>query len=142
MNSKPISYEKIRGAFDFVSFGRASENQAYLCLETGETYYRSELGDNEEPLPEDIDEPGKYLAVPHKNDLDLGRELALRFAQQRLPESYDTVRAFFGRPGAYARFKDLLDARGLLQQWYDYEEAATDEALRQWCQDNDIALDG
>lgn len=142
MNHKPVSYDKIRDAFDFVSFGRPSEHEAYLCLETGETHWHSDLGDDEEPLPEDIDEPAKYLSIPHKKDLDLGQRLALRFAQQHLPESYETIRAFFGRPGAYARLKDLLDARGLLQQWYDYEEAATDEALRQWCEDNGIALDG
>lgn len=141
MTRRPVRYEKIRDAFDFVSFGRPIDHEAYLCLETGETHWHTEFGDDEEPLPEDVGDADKYLAIPHKNDLDLGQRLALRFVQERLPEAYDTVRAYFGRAGAYARFKDLLDARGLLQQWYDYEEAATDDALREWCEDNGIALE-
>jgi hypothetical protein len=40
----------------------------------------------------------------------------------------------FQRRGAYARFKDLLDREGLLDQWYAYETAVTERALRAWCE--------
>jgi hypothetical protein len=80
--------------------------------------------------------------VPRQAELDLGRRLVLRFAEQELPRDYDTVRDLFRRKGAYARFRRLLESRGALQRWYDYEERATEEALRAWCQDNDIQLTG
>ena len=118
------------------------EHEAYLCLEIGEIYWHSEYGDDEVPLPEDIDDPGKYIAIPHKDDLALGKALVLRFAEKNLPESYDRVRDIFSHSGAYGRFKDLLDDRGMLQQWYDYEEKTSEEALRRWCKDNDIETNG
>ena len=50
-----------------------------------------------------------------KNDLDLGSRLALRFADQHLPEkAADKVYDIFRRKGAYARFKDLLESLGIL----------------------------
>ena len=47
----------------------------------------------------------------------------------------------FTGAGAYSAFKDLLDSAGLLQAWYDFEEARTEEALRVWCRDNGIKLE-
>ena len=58
-------------------------------------------------------------AVPHENDLGLGRHLALAFVDQELSDEYDTVAGFFRRRGAYGRFKALLHARGMLEQWYE-----------------------
>jgi GNAT superfamily N-acetyltransferase len=42
------------------------------------------------------------------------------------------------RRGAFARFKDLLDRRGVLDQWYDFEAKAEERALRMWCDLNSI----
>ncbi len=137
-----IKFSDIRAAFDFVSCGQPMENDAFLCLETGEIFWHTEIGDNEEELPEDIDDPGKYIAIPHQNDLDLGKRLVLSFVQEYLPESMDKVREIFSRRGAYARFKDLLEYRDLLQQWYEYEEQASDQALREWCRRNEVKTDG
>ena len=118
------------------------EHEAYLCLATGKCYCHSEYGDDEEPLPEDIDEARKYIAMPHKNELGLGKALVLRFADTHLPESYDKIQEIFSRSGAYARFKDLLESRDMLEKWYEYEEAATEDVLRGWCKRNDIEIVG
>ena len=40
-----------------------------------------------EPLPEDIDDGERYVPLPHKNDLGLGKPLILRFTNEFLPES-------------------------------------------------------
>jgi hypothetical protein len=64
----------------------------------------------------------------------------LAFVAAELPDDYDTVAGFFRRRGAYGRFKDLLDARGKLQRWYEFENQATEDALRDWCADNGIQL--
>jgi len=140
MKHTAIKYSDIRAAFDFVSFAQPMEHEAYLCLETGDTFWHSEMGDNEETLPEDIDDSGKYISIPHKNDLDLGKQLVLSFAKEYMPESSGKVREIFSRRGAYARFRDLLEARNLMQQWYEYEEQASDRALREWCKDNGVKI--
>jgi hypothetical protein len=69
-----IEFDEIENAFLFVSMGPMYGNQAILCRETGKIFYESELGDSDE-LPDDIDDPEKYIAIPHKNKLDLGKYL-------------------------------------------------------------------
>ena len=59
-----------------------------------------------------------------------------------MPEDQREVQEIFSRRGAYARFKDLLERRGLLQRWYEYESDAEREALKVWCQENGIDTDG
>ncbi|MDJ0669159.1 MAG: hypothetical protein QNJ61_17895 [Desulfobacterales bacterium] len=70
-------------------------------------YYVSDLGDSNE-LPEDIDEE-KYIAIPHKNELDLGKALVFEFTTANLPGEIEKVDSIFRRKGAYSRFKDLLE---------------------------------
>ena len=142
MTQASVKFSDIQNAFDFVSFGdELMEHAAWLCTETGKIYWRSEFDDDEdEPLPEDIDDDEKYIAIPHKNDFNLGKNLVLQFAAEQLPDSYDKVREIFSRRGAYARFKDLLEYQDMLQQWYDYEQQAGEKALREWCNDCDIKI--
>jgi aspartyl/asparaginyl beta-hydroxylase (cupin superfamily) len=66
--------------------------------------------------------------------------LALDFARQFLPGDFDDVLQFFSRKGAYAGFKDLLDRRGGLDQWCDFEAKAEKRALKRWCELNSIEV--
>jgi hypothetical protein len=104
------------------------------------SYYRSELGDDLDSLPDDIDDGEKFLPIPDKRELDLGKPLALDFARQFLPGDFDEVRQFFSRRGAYARFKELLARRNALERWYDFEAEAEERALRMWCDLNSIEV--
>jgi uncharacterized protein UPF0158 len=141
MTRTTVKYKVILDTFDFVSFGQPMEHEAYLCKETGEIYWHSEYGDDEEPLPDDINDPEKYIVIPHKNDLDLGKSLVLKFAGEFLPEIFGKVEEIFSRAGAYARFKDLLEHRGMLEQWYEYEAKTCEQVLREWCEDNGVEID-
>jgi hypothetical protein len=114
-------------------------NRALLCLDNGEIYFHSEMGDLDE-LDEDEFDCDHFLTIPHKNELDLGHELAGEFVEEQMPDDLNLVREIFSRRGAYRRFKDLLDERGLLQSWYDFESRRGQEALRQWCRENGIEL--
>lgn len=115
-------------------------NHAFIHKVTSEIHYHSETGDNPEELPDDIDsEP--YVSVPHKNDLDLGQVLVLRFTAESMPQDEMAVRDIFRRSGAYARFKTLLSQRGQLDAWYQFEEAALEEALREWCRAEGLSVD-
>jgi hypothetical protein len=136
------TFEEIHDAFSYVSSAEYGMNRAFLCLDSDEIYYRSEWDD---PKIEDEDEDefdcDHFIEIPHKNDLGLGQVLVIEFAEEHLPDDLDLVQRIFDRPGAYRRFKDLLDERGLLQTWYDYEDTRDKEALRAWIQDNRIELE-
>jgi hypothetical protein len=129
--SATVQFADLLEAFEWVSASATYETAAYVSRTTGKVYWSSAEGLDEE-LPEDIEDGAVYVAVPHKNDLDLGRNLALRFVSERLPRSYDTVSGYFGSRGAYARFKGLLERAAQLDAWYKYEEAAVEQALREW----------
>ena len=135
-----VNAEELRTTFEFVSFGAPLEHSAYICVDTRKIYCHSVSAglEGEEDLPEDLETSARYIAVPHKNDLGLGRRLALAFVDQELSDEYDTVAGFFGRRGAYGRFKALLHARGMLERWDEFENLATEKALLAWCEENGI----
>jgi hypothetical protein len=136
-----VSYADLDAAFDFVSCAAPFENRAYVSLDTGQIYWISETSPiDEEDLPEDVETSDRYVAIPHKYDLDLGNQLALDFAEEQLPHRVATIEGFFRRRGAYTRFKELLAEERRLEQWYAYEAAATEKALRDWCQEHEIHL--
>jgi hypothetical protein len=63
----------------------------------------------------------------------LGSQLVFDFVRQSLPDDYGKVRDIFSRRGAYARFKHLFEQRRMVDQWYEFENKATENALREWC---------
>jgi hypothetical protein len=137
----PISFSDLQLAFEFVSSGSMGENEAYLDRQLGKIYWHSEFGDTDAELPADIDDE-KYIAIPHKVELDLGKPLVLDFAREFLPDDYDEVRHIFSRKGAYRRYKELLARRGTLDRWYDFSNRAEEATLRKWCAENGIDLKG
>ena len=136
----PVNYAELIDAFEFVSYGAPYEHSAYICGDTGKIYWVSSMLDREDEIPDDLETSDRYIAVPHKKDLDLGRKLALSFVEQQLPDDYDTIAGFFRGRGAYRRFNDFLDSRGVIESWYAFEASATEEALRSWCRENNIEL--
>lgn len=78
--------------------------------------------------------------MPHKHELDLGHDLVFRFVAEVIPDEEHKVHQFFTRRGAYARFKDFLDHRKLLQAWFDFEATAQRRAIEQWCRDNGMEI--
>jgi hypothetical protein len=136
------SFKDIQDAFEFVSFGSEFEHNAFICKHTGKVYCQSEVEDIDEELPVNLDDERKYIAIPHKNDLDLGKRLALAFTSQFLENDFEKVQDIFRRKGAYSRFKDILERSGLLAQWYEFEAKAQEKALREWCEVNSIEISG
>ena len=137
----PIKFRDIEDAFFFVSMGEMYMNSAILCIETGEIFYISDFGDSDE-LPEDIDDDNdKYIEIPHKNELDLGKPLVLEFSAMHLSDNLEKVNSFFHQKGAYSRFKNLLEEKGLLEKWYAFEKAEQENALMEWLKENNIIID-
>lgn len=135
-----LKYADLLDAFDFVSFGAPFESSAFICVDTGVIHYRSDTLELDEEVAEDLETSDRYIAIPHKNELNLGRDLVLTFVDQELPGDHGTVAGFFRSKGAYSRFKQLLESRGVLEAWYTFEAHAVEAALRQWCEENDVQL--
>ena len=135
-----INFGDIEDAYLFVNMTPELGNQALLCKETGKIYYASDFA-GEDEIPEDAYEDDTCIEIPGKNELDLGKKLVFAFVEENIPEMYDRVYRIFGKRGAYARYKDLLDEKGLLQCWYDFEYDRQTQALKEWCAENEIELD-
>jgi hypothetical protein len=58
----PVSLKDIMGAFEFVCADAGGEHEAFLCKQ----------------LPDDIGDGEKFLQIPDKRELDLGKPLALK----------------------------------------------------------------
>ena len=93
-------------------------------------------------LEEDIDDPDKYITIPHKNDLELGKTLEIEFTTEYLPKELDRVDSIFRSRGAYSRYKDLIDEKGLLYKWHKFEDERQKIALKKWCRENRIEIEG
>jgi hypothetical protein len=139
MDMAQFRYDDIESAFNFVSSAGYGLNSAYLDVKTGEIFYRSELTGTDE-LEEKDTGSDPLIAVPHKNDLDLGQSLIFEFVEDNLPEAYDEVRYIFRKRGAYSRYKELLVSRGMLEAWHRFEQEREQKALRSWCEQNEVPL--
>jgi hypothetical protein len=138
----PVKFSEVLDALDFVSVGDSFDHLAYICISTGTVHWVSDALDlEEEALPDDVEESDDYVAVPHRRELDLGSKLVFAFAEQVMPDDYDTVRDIFRKRGAYGRLKEFLASTGMLQKWYDFETKTTEAVLRAWCRENGIVLE-
>jgi hypothetical protein len=117
----PVSFQEILTAFEFVGMGGdLGLHQAILCRPTGKIYWRSEFSGLDEPnelndeMPDDIEDDEKYIAIPDKRELGLGKPLALDFAREFLPGDFDEIRYIFNKRGACKKFRALLIRRNVL----------------------------
>ncbi|MFP4894346.1 hypothetical protein [Paraburkholderia sp. EG304] len=117
------------------------EHNAYVSLDTGVIWWTSDSSDAfDEELPDNLETSDTYLAIPHKNEFDLGGHHALRFVAQELPARYEQVEGFFRRQGACARFKGLLEREAVPERWYSLAADADESVLMQWCAEKGLEL--
>lgn len=126
--------EYVSGSIDFgldnrVIYDKRSKTFYYESEETGET------------IPEDLDW-SECVEIPHKRELNLGSRIVFEFVEQVCPDEIHYVRDMFRRRGAYGRFKEWLYDQDLIDRWYKFERAKTCEAIKRWCREHGIELDG
>jgi hypothetical protein len=139
-----VSFAELLEAYEWVSAGMDVEAEAYVIRATGQVLLSTasgEFGEAEDELPEDVRDESLYIQIPNKYDLDLGKPLVFRFVRERLPELQVRVEKMFARRGAYGQFKSLLEGVGLLEAWYEYEAQGVEAALREWAEEQGVALD-
>ena len=143
--NQAVSLDELIAAMLFVSNAYSMDAAAYLHRPSGKVYWRSddalidELFDNEE-LPADVETSPEYLQIPSKQQLDVGKALVFAFVRRFMPHTYAEVAAIFRKPGAYGRFKSLLEDRDLLDHWRQFQEDGEKEAMRDWCRANGVAF--
>jgi hypothetical protein len=118
-----VDWTELQHAFEFASLGQP------------------DVEEDIEAWPDDADDEEKYLPIPHRKQLGLGKPLVIEFARQFLPDEFNEIRRMFDKRGAYARFMDLLQRKKALDRWYDFEAKATEAALREWCDLNGITIE-
>ncbi len=138
----PVAFSELLDAFESISSDPMFRNSARVSRETGTVHWHSDWDSELFEEPEDIDDDEKYFELPNPRDLDLGKPLVMRFAAEQLDEHYDEIAAIFSRKGAFRRFKDFLLRVGVLESWYAYESEAKEKALREWCEENGIEVEG
>jgi catechol 2,3-dioxygenase-like lactoylglutathione lyase family enzyme len=136
-----VKYGNLREAFEFASMDGDLDGAAYICLDTGAVYLSSSGMDDSVDLPDDLETSDRYVSAPGKHELNLGRRLAMEFADRVMPDHYRAIEDIFRRKGAYSRFKDFLDLRDALEKWYQFEEEEIERALREWCEVNEIRVE-
>ena len=136
-----FNFFDVDAAFQFVSGDESRTSTALLCKDTGKILYQSELAELDEIEEEEDLDLDQSVEVPHKKDLGLGTQIVFEFIEEHLPDDYEDVRDIFRKRGAYARYKDLLIEREMLEKWYAFENTREAEALRNWCHENGIELE-
>lgn len=134
----PISRDDLHLTVEHVTGGQVHGAAAYVDRQTGATLW---AGDGmEEPLPDDIDNEERYLPVPSRKELGIGRNDALAFTEEHAPQLLDRAEAIFRRAGAFQSFKVLMHDAGLLPQWYAHQHVRLWEALEEWVGEEGLQL--
>ena len=101
----PTSLSELIDALEIASMSNFGECQAFVCRQSGKIYCRMDplyVGELDEELPDDLDDEEKYVQVPEKQELDLGKPLVMDFTRAILPQDLDDVRDMFRRNGLCA----------------------------------------
>ena len=59
-----------------------------------------------------------------------------------LPNEVEEIESIFQKKGAYSKFKILLGRKGVVDKWYAFESQEQEKALREWCKEIGIEVDG
>ncbi|XQW83585.1 UPF0158 family protein [Thalassotalea piscium] len=129
-----VNLDDIELAIEFTS-SDFSDNHAYVNSETGEIFYAGDCV--EEELPGDIDD-NKYILIPSRRDLNLGRRVAIDFAANVMPSELDNVYSMFRSRGAYSRFRSLLEHLDLIDKWHAFENETMRQAVIDWCKSKSV----
>lgn len=138
-SNTPVKFDDLLAAYEWAS-SSPDECEAFVSRVTGNIHLSSSTMELDDELPVDIEDESVYLSVPNQHDLNLGKNLALTFAEEQLADSYQTIAGFFRQRGAYGRFKDLLERKGCLETWYQYEARAIELALREWAAEAGLSI--
>ena len=134
-----MPFDTILDAFHYVSDALPGERRAVVHRRTGQVFLASlKAGYDERPVGAESDPD--YVSLPHRRELDPGKQSVLEFVQSHCPAERARAEGFFARPGAYRNVRELLRRRQLLESWQVFEEQQIESLLREWCAARDLPL--
>jgi hypothetical protein len=103
----PVSIGDITEAFEFANTGsNMGEFLAFVCKRTGKIHYQTDFPDAAEmndELPDDINDEEKYVALPDKRELGLGKPLVLLASSSRTISTTSAISSTSGAPTQNSR---------------------------------------
>ena len=135
-----MSMKELELAFAFID-SDMSEAEVWVSRSTGRSFVRSDLSGIDE-LPDDVEENDDYVQMPDRQELDLGTALVWEFVDREIPEARAKIERIFSCRGAYREYKNLLAGLELLEAWHSFEDERVTQALREWCEQEGIAIEG
>jgi hypothetical protein len=139
-----VNVEDLSDAIEMVSSGESCgiETLAYVCVKTGKVWITGFDDEDceDDDLPHDLDDNEQYIMAPDKRDLGLGRDLALDFVKDALPNEVERVYGYFRRKGAFGHFKRLLVEHDLVDEWYNAQQRQTALALARWGEEHQLLV--
>jgi hypothetical protein len=139
-----VNVEDLSDAIEMVSSGESCgiETLAYVCVKTGKVWITGFDDEDceDDDLPHDLDDNEQYIMAPDKRDLELGRDLALDFVKDALPNEVERVYGYFRRKGAFGHFKQLLVEYDLVDEWYNAQQRQTALALARWGEEHQLLV--
>ena len=138
----PVAFSELLYAFEFISSDPVFGNSARVNRETGAVHWHSDWDLELYGLPKDIEDDQKYLELPDPRDLDLGKPLVMRFAADGWTITTTRSPTSFPARAPIAASRISLSGSAPSISWYAYESEAREKALREWCEDNGIEVEG
>lgn len=138
-----IDYQQLKAAIINNSDNSPFTAKAYLALGDGKIHFvieDDEFDFHEDEVPDDIDDVSKYLLLPAMNQLVEDGKLALEFAEQKLPDRFDTLRNFLRSSGGMDKFNKLIASLNATGAWQEFKEAAYKKAVEQWAQSANVKI--
>jgi hypothetical protein len=136
-----VALDELEQALYWVSSPPEYECTAHISRSSGRIFSCGSDGPLDSDAPDDLDDGTQYVALPHKNDLELGRTMVFRFVDEFAPHLTDEVHKLFRQRGAYARFKALLQRHRMLDLWHEHERRATLQALEDWATEHGFIVE-
>jgi hypothetical protein len=136
-----ISLAELEDAVQYMA--HFSGSVILLDLSTGNCVYDTKDTDTSQML--NIPDPvtgetsrQRYIPVPDKYQLNIGRSLVLSFCREHFADDYHEIFHRFKHANAYKWWRIFLDKHGAIQIWQEYRNRRTKEALIKWCDEQQI----
>ncbi len=106
---------------------------------TGEFYWYSEYGDNDDDR--DIDTEEGWRRLPSQRDAE-EYDMMTDFADTvKNPRKREQLEIALSGKGAFRRFKDAVNREGIADAWYAFRDRRYLEFARDWCDVREIPYD-
>jgi hypothetical protein len=137
----PVNWNELLNTFDFVSLGQPDEHQAVLCRESGKFLWYSDLMDDRDEWPDDADDEENISGYLIRRN-SISASLWYSTSSKSFYRTNSITCGGYSSARAHTPVSRICCNERMLDRWHDFETKATEKALKEWCDVNDVAIDG